>query len=167
MLGLVVHAIDQGIAAAKVHHRETKESLTRGEVAEKACLAQRVVVKAKNALQSYNKQLHQSAPSTGTVFGSRRIGCLPIVHCVLPSDQQSMDPHLQSLQQVLQEAQTRYDQIMLVEDTRLQRKAKRARKAKSIQLGTSKTIEKAAVALVDNLKKARHGMEQEGTISPR
>jgi hypothetical protein len=70
-LGLPVQAMDQGVLAARVHHKETTESVTRGKAAEKAFLAQRDVVKAKNALQLYKQQLQDPAGSTGNVLHDR------------------------------------------------------------------------------------------------
>jgi hypothetical protein len=67
-LGLPVQAIDQGVLAARVHHKKITESVKRGQAAEQAFLAQRDVVQAKNALELYKQQLRVPASSTGNVL---------------------------------------------------------------------------------------------------
>jgi hypothetical protein len=63
--------MDQGLLAARLHHKQTKESVKVGQVAEEAFLAQREVVHANNALKLYKQQQIQvSARSSGTLLHS-------------------------------------------------------------------------------------------------
>jgi hypothetical protein len=70
-LGLSVQAMDQGLVAARMHHKQTTEAVKRVRAAEQAFLAQRDVKKANNELQLYKQQLHLPASSTGNVPHNR------------------------------------------------------------------------------------------------
>jgi hypothetical protein len=70
-----MNAMDQGVLAARVHHKQIAESVKRVEAAEKAFLAQRDVVQAKNALQLYKQQLRVPVSSKGNVLHSDQSCC--------------------------------------------------------------------------------------------
>jgi hypothetical protein len=70
-----VEAMDQGVLAADIHHKQAAESVQRGEAAENAFLAQREVVLAKNALQLYRQHQEVPANSTGHTMHTRRRCC--------------------------------------------------------------------------------------------
>jgi hypothetical protein len=72
--------------------------------------------------------------------------------------------HLQSLEQTLQQVQTRYDEIMRKEDKRLKTKAKKQRKRTALELGTAKSIELAAAVVMDELHRVRDALTLEGTV---
>jgi hypothetical protein len=139
LLGLPVQAMDLGVQAAEVHHKETAESVKRGKAAEEAFLAQRKLNKATRALKLYEQQLQGPANPAG-------------------------DVDLQSLNETLQRAQTRYDEITRVEEERLKRNAKKARKSAAKNLGTAKSLEQDARALVGILEKKRDAMALQGTV---
>jgi hypothetical protein len=68
--GFPVQAMDQGVIAAQIHHKRSKEAVKRGKFAEKAFLAQRDVTTAKKELQLYKQQLRVPASATGNVLHS-------------------------------------------------------------------------------------------------
>jgi hypothetical protein len=83
---------------------------------------------------------------------------------LLDTAQLEPDADLQSLEQALQGVQTLYDEIIRVEDKRLKQNAKKRRRLAAKQLGTAKSIEKAATIVVQTLKLARDDLLQQGTI---
>ena len=82
----------------------------------------------------------------------------------LDAEQQRIDHHLQSIEQALKEAQTRYNEIVRLEDKRLKTKAKRSRQSKARKLGNAATIEKAAITLLIELKRSRDDLKLKGTV---
>ena len=63
-----MQAMDEGVLAADIHHKQIVESVQRGKAAEKAFLAQRDVVPAENALQLYKQRPDVPAVSTGNIL---------------------------------------------------------------------------------------------------
>ena len=70
-----MEAMDQGVLAANINHKQAEESVKRGEAAEKAFLAQRDVVQAKNALQLYKQHSEVPSNSTGHTLHNRGSCC--------------------------------------------------------------------------------------------
>jgi DNA anti-recombination protein RmuC len=88
------------------------------------------------------------------------------LHCALLGDTaQRIAGDVKRLEQTLQEAQSRYDALMNKEDARLKKKAKKRRHREARKLGTAKSIELAATALMDELKRARDALSLEGTFT--
>jgi TolA-binding protein len=78
--------------------------------------------------------------------------------------QQPIDVDLQTLEQTLQQMQSRYDKIMQVEDLRLKINVNKARKHASQQLGTAESADKAAKLMMIELKRVRVDLISKGTV---
>jgi hypothetical protein len=84
---------------------------------------------------------------------------------LLDAASQRIDVDLQRLDRTLQEVQSRYDEIMRVEDQRLKSNAKTARKHEAEKLGNAKSIQEAATMLLRELKLQRDILAVKGLVS--
>ena len=90
--------------------------------------------------------------------------CLRSSLLFLDTEHPPSGAQLQVLTSTLQGVQSRYDEIVRVEDQRLKLNATKARKHAAEKLGNAKSIEQAAARLMDTLMLAKKDLVQKGTI---